>query len=261
MLPIVEMFYSIQGEGARTGTPSVFIRLGGCNFTCSGFGCSYNRPDGTTKTGCDSWFAVDTKFKNQWNMMDLREITSTVEGLLNEKLSTNSQSRYLLPDIVITGGEPTIHWNDDVFQQMLVYYISRGHKITIETNASILTPFTKEYHKEIIFSMSVKLSNSGEPAHKRINLASINNMLETCPDSFFKFVINKPIDGEIDAALEVEELIKDIPYFTNIYVMPMGANRDELINNMEYVADYAISKGFKYSPREHIIIWNDKKGV
>ena len=33
-----EAFYSIQGEGVHMGTPSVFLRLFGCNFECNGFG-------------------------------------------------------------------------------------------------------------------------------------------------------------------------------------------------------------------------------
>ena len=30
--PIVEIFNSVQGEGYHTGTPSIFIRFGGCNL-------------------------------------------------------------------------------------------------------------------------------------------------------------------------------------------------------------------------------------
>jgi 7-carboxy-7-deazaguanine synthase len=37
-LKVSELFYSLQGEGLYLGTPSIFLRLFGCNFTCSGFG-------------------------------------------------------------------------------------------------------------------------------------------------------------------------------------------------------------------------------
>jgi organic radical activating enzyme len=36
---VSELFYSAQGEGRYVGVPSVFLRMFGCNFTCSGFGC------------------------------------------------------------------------------------------------------------------------------------------------------------------------------------------------------------------------------
>lgn len=34
MLQLAEIFYSIQGEGAFSGTPAVFVRLAGCNLSC-----------------------------------------------------------------------------------------------------------------------------------------------------------------------------------------------------------------------------------
>ena len=34
MLPLMEEFYTIQGEGAHTGTAAYFIRLGGCDVGC-----------------------------------------------------------------------------------------------------------------------------------------------------------------------------------------------------------------------------------
>jgi 7-carboxy-7-deazaguanine synthase len=37
-LKVAEIFYSLQGEGLYLGTPSIFMRLFGCNFTCAGFG-------------------------------------------------------------------------------------------------------------------------------------------------------------------------------------------------------------------------------
>ena len=57
-LPIVETFYSIQGEGKYAGSPSFFIRVGGCNLSCKGF----------SNHGCDSFYAVDKniKIRGKW---------------------------------------------------------------------------------------------------------------------------------------------------------------------------------------------------
>ena len=35
MLRVNDIFYTIQGEGYHAGTPSIFVRLEGCNLTCN----------------------------------------------------------------------------------------------------------------------------------------------------------------------------------------------------------------------------------
>lgn len=80
-LPLVEEFFSLQGEGFHSGRAAYFIRLGGCDV-----GCSW----------CDSRFA--------WNseMHPMIEADSIVENVL--KSGTDS--------VVVTGGEPLM-WNLD----------------------------------------------------------------------------------------------------------------------------------------------------
>ena len=74
-LPLVEEFYSIQGEGFHTGKPAYFIRLGGCDT-----GCNW----------CDSPFT--------WNpeMHPLVHIDHIISGVLKSGAGS----------VVVTGGEP-----------------------------------------------------------------------------------------------------------------------------------------------------------
>jgi organic radical activating enzyme len=81
MLPLVEEFYTIQGEGYHAGEAAWFIRLGGCDV-----GCNW----------CDSRFS--------WNP-DIFPPVSTDE-IIDKAVSSGAKS------VVVTGGEPLM-WNLD----------------------------------------------------------------------------------------------------------------------------------------------------
>jgi organic radical activating enzyme len=80
-LPLVEEFYSIQGEGYNTGLAAWFIRLGGCDI-----GCSW----------CDSPFA--------WDPCLYPEVET--DSIVMNAVRSGSDS------VVVTGGEPLM-WNLD----------------------------------------------------------------------------------------------------------------------------------------------------
>ncbi|WP_320036014.1 7-carboxy-7-deazaguanine synthase QueE [Halarcobacter sp.] len=249
MLEINEIFGpTIQGEGKLVGTPSIFIRFGKCNMKCVGFNVEYETPSGIKKCSCDSYYAVDTAFKDQWHKMSTEDIIKKVEEL---------KPNYNV-DIVITGGEPLLYWNNEEFQSLLKYYIENNYKITIETNASLDIEFTKEYQKEILFSMSVKLSNSLEPIKKRINNNTLTKILENTKDSYLKFVIDKKFIKE--ATKEIDNIVNEIPK-AEVYLMPMGDTAAQINENSEAVIDMAIEKGYKYCDRLHIRVWDNKRGV
>ena len=183
MLYLVEHFYSIQGEGKYTGRPSLFIRLGGCNMKCEGFGCSEVAPDGVEVLGCDTVYAVDKEhFSQNWI-----PITKSSELL-------NILDLYELPhavDIVLTGGEPLIYANEDIFVDFLNSLHENGHRICFETNGSLGVDFLKyPVYNECIFALSVKLSNSNEPLRKRVNGDVIYSLATSSKEAFFKFSID-----------------------------------------------------------------------
>lgn len=77
-LPVMEQFYTLQGEGAWTGTPAYFIRLAGCDVGC---------------VWCD--------VKESWTPRDDQYQSSEV---LTEQVLQAGANR-----VVITGGEPTVY--------------------------------------------------------------------------------------------------------------------------------------------------------
>jgi len=253
----MEIFSSIQGEGDRTGYPSIFVRTGLCNFKCSGFKVEYKDPKtNETKYGCDSYYSVDSAFKKNWvTYVDYKDF---VKDILKE-IPKYGDFNLVKPDIVFTGGEPLIYWDDEIYQKTLAYFISRGHHVTIETNASLDIDFTREYQKKIQFSQSVKLSNSGESQHKRINQETLVKIAENSPNSYLKFVINK--DTWATDHQEINQILQDIPVYVQVWLMPLGDTRKMMEKNQKFTAEKAIELGFNYSHRVHITLWDNEAGV
>lgn len=112
-IPVMEMFYTIQGEGFYAGTAAYFIRLGGCDVGC---------------VWCDvkeSWDA--SKHPNY----SVNEILQNMETELQTQHFSSTK-----PIIVITGGEPLMHQLDELTQTLQ----QKGYKTNIETSGS--SPFS-----------------------------------------------------------------------------------------------------------------------
>ncbi len=100
MLPLMEEFYTIQGEGYHKGTAAYFIRIGGCDVGCH-------------------WCDV----KESWNA-DLHPPTETVKIVENAKKYSDT--------IVVTGGEPLM-WDMTILTAQLK---EKGLQIHIETSGA-----------------------------------------------------------------------------------------------------------------------------
>lgn len=240
MIPVSEMFSDcLQGEGLYVGHPAVFIRLGGCNLRCPGFG----------PNGCDSAFSVDVRLRKTWKQYSLDELKTAINKLIPSYAESKAK-----PIIIFTGGEPTLYYEQ--LTDIVTYYITRDYVVQFETNASKPIDFnTHPIYRRVGFSMSVKLENSGEPSHRRINLDAINGILQNTTNSFFKFVIAKEED-----VLEAADLLKEVPYYATVYLMPMGETREQLAKTEKLTYEAAVKYGFRYSPRLHISMYDDEKG-
>ncbi len=101
LLPIMEHFYTIQGEGFYQGRAAYFIRLGGCDVGC---------------VWCD--------VKDSWDAS--KHPTYTVSEIV--KFATDAGAILA----VITGGEPLLHNLDELTQELK----ENGIQTNIETSGS-----------------------------------------------------------------------------------------------------------------------------
>lgn len=252
MVYLVEHFYSIQGEGRYTGTPSLFFRFGGCNMKCEGFGCTEVAPNGAKVLGCDTVYAVNREhFLQNWIPIKSAQELLNVLNLYDLPLGV---------DIVLTGGEPLIYANEPIFIEFLEALYVDGHRITFETNGSLGVDFEQyPIYKECIFALSVKLSNSNEPFSKRVKGEIISSIAQNAKEAFFKFSIDA---DSITAGLE-DEILEIITYApkTKVYCMPLGGTKEEVEANTEPLIEFCKAKGYNFSDRLHIRIWNQNRGV
>lgn len=101
MLPVMEAFYTIQGEGVHSGIPAYFIRLGGCDVGC---------------VWCDvkeSWEAA------KWPIIPIEEIVDRACEFSGRM-------------VVITGGEPLMYNLDP----LTVLLKKKGFATHIETSGA-----------------------------------------------------------------------------------------------------------------------------
>jgi 7-carboxy-7-deazaguanine synthase len=105
-LPVMESFYTLQGEGFHQGKAAYFIRLGGCDVGC---------------VWCD--------VKESWD--ESKHPRRKVEDIINE-IETGSHSSGISPIVVVTGGEPLMHDLEDLTSQLR----SKGFKTHIETSGA-----------------------------------------------------------------------------------------------------------------------------
>ena len=243
-MKISELFYSIQGEGKRAGSPSFFIRTNYCNLRCkfsNGNLCD---------TSYTSWFPDDKK-----NLGDVE-----INYILNEYKKINCK------DIVITGGEPTIYLDElnEICKE--IKEINSDSVITIETNGTFIGNFVNQID---LISVSPKLRSSipfgteYEKLHEknRINLDVLKeyNFLKVkdAIDIQWKFVFTSQ-----DDVREILELQSVVGFKReDIYLMPEGITEKDLSKNRIATIEACKEFRFNYTDRLHILAWGSKRGV
>jgi 7-carboxy-7-deazaguanine synthase len=226
---ISEIFYSVQGEGMLVGVPSVFVRTSGCNLRC---------------TWCDTPY---TSWQPEGEERSLEFIVNQVNS-------------YGASHVVITGGEPMIAPEIEELTEELA---ERLHQhITIETAGTV----DANVHCDLM-SISPKLANSTPLTRDNGRWADQHERLRYQPEILrrliqlypyqLKFVITDPSDLQ-----QVNAIVNDIGASrSRVLLMPEGVDAAVLAERGRWLADIAKREGFRITPRLHIDLWGNRRGV
>lgn len=226
---ISEIFYSIQGEGRLSGVPSVFIRTSGCNLRC---------------VWCDTPY---TSWSPDGKEMSRDEILHAVES-------------YPLSHVVLTGGEPLLSHE---IEELSVTLKTAGAHVTIETAATIFKPVSCD-----LVSMSPKLSNSTPWQKQNGRFAAMHdqhrlnyNVVQRFIDRYdyqLKFVVDR--EQDFAEVRQIVDALKNVD-ISRVLIMAQARNRRQLHQKSRWIVELCKKFGYGYSPRLHIELYGNRRGV
>jgi 7-carboxy-7-deazaguanine synthase len=210
------------------GTPSVFVRTSGCNLRC---------------VWCDTPY---TSWAPEGPEQPVEAILAAVR-------------QYPARHAVVTGGEPMIAPEIAELTQGLR---ALGLHVTVETAGTVFAAVACD-----LMSISPKLANStpwerdsGRWARQherlRIDVELLRRLMASCAYQL-KFVLERPEDvAEVRAI--VERTAADPG---RVVLMPEGIDADVLRERGRWLVEIAKQEGFRFSPRLHIELWGNRRGV
>jgi len=259
--PVTELYCdTVQGEGQSIGKLCSFIRFTGCIRTCS---------------WCDS--------AHTWKKGMIQSTKMSVDKIVCFLAEGNARH------LIITGGEPMMHQDKAYFTDMIKNLSTLGFTFEIETEGSfvpnsILTQLWSAGKLQINCSPKLKSAGMGDLSDdyakpvlpvlaQRVTLS--DNLAKPPTDmvsslsvlygygAIFKFVVADDADA-IEAFSLLKKAIPNVDWSDlrkRVYFMPLGERRQEQLDTMNQILDMSIQYGVNFSPRLHILRWDNKKGV
>lgn len=143
---------------------------------------------------------------------------------------------------VITGGEPFLQWESGL-SDLHAGLLQQGFALQYETSGKVKIPSVKD----AVIVCSPKYLD-GIWHFDPDNLSSAD---------YYKFLAGDSGWQEaIEGFIETNRIDRE-----KVFVMPLGATREGQLRNMEAVFGYCLRKGYRMSPRLHVLTFDARRGV
>ncbi len=210
------------------GVPSVFVRFSGCNLRCK---------------WCDTPYA-------SWEPEGGDLMLGTVLADVRRCWSTH---------VVVTGGEPMIA---PMISTLTGRLKELDLHITIETAGTVYQAVTCD-----LMSISPKLANSTPHRREGGKWAAQHDRLRYQPEVLkklmgeYEYQLKFVVSSEEDLP-EIEAIVTETGADrSRVMLMAEGTSAETIYERSGWIAEVCKRERFRYSPRLHIDLWGDKRGV
>lgn len=237
---INEIYPCLQGEGVNLGKPSLLVRFQICNLRC---------------TWCDTPYTHTFKsdpVEKENPQSKQKFVRHTLESLVEIIKSHN------INHLILSGGEPTLQ-NLGLFMRNL----GKNFTAEVESNGTriphlqIPNFLEQDYHL-MQWNISPKFSNAGEEIIPEA-LNHWSQLAATHEDVYFKFVVRKQFVNE-----DMQEILDIVQSYKiscdRVLLMAEGIHLESQVSNI-WLHDECLKYGFRYTPRLHILLFGNLRGV
>ena len=233
-IPVMEIFGpTIQGEGMVIGQKTMFVRTGGCDYSCS---------------WCDSKFTWDGTGKS--TAMKAEDIIHSLKEIGGDAFS----------HITISGGNPALHKG---LGELVNQCHEQGWKVAIETQGS--------FWQDWLLSIDEVTISPKPPSSKMItDFDKLDAFIEKLKDSNISLKVVVFDEDDFNYAEMIHLRYPGVPFFLQIgnddvLTIDDQALVSNLLKRFEWLIDRSmksvIMNDAKVLPQLHALLWGNKRGV
>lgn len=239
-MPIMEIFGpTIQGEGMVVGRKTMFVRTGGCDYSCA---------------WCDSAFTWNGEQKA--NMMTAYEVFEELN-----KIATTEDGRLNFDHVTISGGNPAL------IKQAMADFINLCHSMDIQVGLETQGTFFKEWFYDID-----DLTISPKPPSSKMKTdfdkldTIVNNLTEANTNFTLKVVVFD--DEDFEYARTIHKRYPHVGFYVSVGnedAKEEGDISGRLLRKLDWLWEKVINdpdfNDVRPLPQLHTLVWANKRGV
>ena len=227
-LPVIEIFGpTLQGEGSVIGLKTMFLRLAGCDYSCS---------------WCDSKYTWQKGAMAPITWLEPEAIRSQVE-----ELGGNCRQ------LSISGGNPALHDLNDLITTM---QRAPGYWINVETQGSLAPDWFGRVD-------SVTVSPKGPSSGMATDWEALAASIDRSRAPTLKVVVFDAADYEYAAT--VHGRFPEVPLYLQVGNNVGSDDSTGLLQRLHWLAERVIGderlSDVRVLPQMHVLLWGNKRGV